>query len=249
MLRRLSHLFASLVLLVAAAGCDREAPPGGPDGPYVQRAASEDGTGRFYLGREIAPVMGHQGRDWLERPSREAQELPGRVVQALELDPAAVVADIGTGTGYFSFRLAPEVPYGTVYAVDIQSEMLEEVRARAAEQGVTNVIPVLGSERDPNLPADGVDLVLMVDAYHEFTYPQEMMTAVVEALRPGGRVVLVEYRGEDPTIPIKALHRMTVEQARLEMEAVGLEYRGTRDILPQQHFMVFRKPVPSPLEE
>ncbi|HEX7070308.1 MAG TPA: class I SAM-dependent methyltransferase, partial [Rhodothermales bacterium] len=182
--------------------------------------------------------------EWLERPTRETSELPSRVVKGLELSPADVVADIGAGTGYFTFRLCRQVPHGRVYAVDVQQEMLDRIEKRVADEKVGNVITVLGTPQNPNLPPASIDLALMVDSYHEFSHPREMMENIVESLRPGGRVVLVEYRAEDVTIPVKEVHRMSEAQARLEMEAVGLVWRETKDILPQQHFIVFEKPVP-----
>jgi len=211
---------------------------------YQERVVhSPDGIGKFYMGREIAQVMGHQGAMWLERPSRETEEQPNLVVNALNLKPTDVVADIGAGTGYFSFRIAPLVPQGKVLAVDIQPQMLDIIDSIKKERNITNVEPVLGSVTDPNLPTSGVDLALMVDAYHELAYPIEMMEGVVRALKPGGRVVLVEYRGENPFIFIKALHKMTQKQARKEMQAVGLQWLETKSFLPQQHFMVFKKPL------
>jgi ubiquinone/menaquinone biosynthesis C-methylase UbiE len=165
------------------------------------------------------------------------------LVRELELAPTDVVADIGAGTGYFTFRMSPLVPEGFVLAVDIQEEMLDRVRARMFRDSVDNVVPVLGEIDDPGLPPDSVDVVLLVDAYHEFSHPREMMLGIRRALRPGGRVVLVEYRLEDPDVPIKRLHKMSEKQARAEMDAVGLEWVETREVLPRQHFMVFRKPV------
>lgn len=227
-----------------AAGCGGEASGEKAAAPgYTQRTASEGGTGKVYMGREIGSVMGHRGVDWMERPEREASELPDRVVRAMELMPSDVVADIGAGTGFFTFRISPEVPHGRVFAVDILPEMLDVIRDRIEMHGAENVVPVLGSTTDPNLPAASVNVALMVDAYHEFSHPYEMMTNIVEALIPGGRVVLVEYREEDPTLAVGPLHRMSEAQARKEMAAVGLSWRETRDILPQQHFMVFEKPV------
>src|SRR5581483_7322892 len=202
---------------------------------YEQRAKHDpDGIGKFYLGREIAHVMGHQAAGWLERPDREETELPGEVVRNLQLKPADNVADIGAGTGYFTFRISPLVPRGKVYAVDIQPEMLALIEQRKKKSGANNVVTVQGTEADPKLPANGIDVVLMVDAYHEFSYPREMMEGIVRGLNPGGRVVLIEYRGEDPGVPIKRLHKITQEQVRMEMTAVGLVWKETRDFLPQQ---------------
>ncbi len=208
---------------------------------YTHGTPSRDGIGKFYLGREISQVMGHRGAAWLERESRVVDEAPNAAVQAMQLVPDAVVADIGAGTGYFSFRLAAQVPQGRVYAVDIQPEMLDIIRKRSERRSVDNVVAVIGKVDDPMLPAEAIDAVLLVDAYHEFAYPFEMMRGIVRALRPGGRVFLIEYRGEDASIPIKRLHKMTQQQAIREMQAVGLVWVETRDFLPTQHFMVFEK--------
>ncbi len=209
---------------------------------YQERIVhSADGIGKFYMGREIAKVMGHTEALWLERPSREGDEQPERVVDALNLKPTDVVADIGAGTGYFSFRISPRLPEGKVLAVDIQPEMLDIIEFLKKENNISNVEPILGSVTDPNLPDESVDLALMVDAYHEFQYPREVMEGVVRALKPGGRVVLVEYRRENPLIPIKGLHKMTQNQVRKEMSAVGLQWLETKSFLPQQHLMVFGK--------
>jgi len=208
---------------------------------YTFAKPTRDGIGKFYFGREISQVMGHRGAAWLERASRVQEEAPDDVVRAMQLSADAVVADIGAGTGYFTFRLAAVVPNGRVYAVDIQAEMLEIIRKRMQHRTINNVMTVLGEVDDAQLPESGIDAVLLVDAYHEFAYPYEMMLSIVHALRPGGRVFLIEYRGEDPTIPIKRLHKMTQEQARREMQAVGLRWLETRDFLPTQHFMIFEK--------
>jgi len=210
---------------------------------YSFTTPSRDGIGKHYLGREISRVMGHRGAVWLERRSRVAEEHPDDVVKAMALAPDAKVADIGAGTGYFSLRIAPEVPEGRVYAVDIQPEMLAILRERIERQGVVNVIPVRGKTDDPMLPAATLDAVLLVDAYHEFAYPFEMMRGIVQSLRPGGRVYLIEYRGEDPRVPIKPLHKMTQRQAITELKAIGLQWKETKDFLPTQHFMVFEKPA------
>ncbi len=209
---------------------------------YTLGPASRDGIGKFYMSREISFVMGHQGAAWLERPEREREERSDLLVDRLPLAPDDVVADIGAGTGYFSFRMAERVPDGKVLAVDIQQQMLDIIEARKARGAPANVESVLGSEQDPGLPDAGVDLALIVDAYHEFSYPREMGEAIARSLKPGGRLVLIEYRGEDPSVPIKPLHKMTEAQARKEMAAVGLEWERTEDFLPQQHFLIFRRP-------
>jgi ubiquinone/menaquinone biosynthesis C-methylase UbiE len=230
------------VLLCVALTCLIALPASAREAPYEAcPAPSRDGIGKCYMGREIAQVMGHQGAEWLERPEREQEERPSVLIRNLPLRPGANVADIGAATGYFAFRIAALVPQGKVYAVDIQPEMLQIMERRKRENGVRNVQPVLGTIDDPRLPADSVDLVLMVDVYHEFSQPREMMQAVARALRAGGRVALVEYRAEDPDVPIKMLHKMTQAQAIREMAAAGLRHVETRDVLPWQHLMFFEK--------
>jgi ubiquinone/menaquinone biosynthesis C-methylase UbiE len=215
-----------------------------PSQYYQERPLhSRDGIGKFYMDREIAKVMGHREMLWLERPSREIQEQPNKVVEALNLKPTDVVADIGAGTGYFSFRIASLVPQGKVYAVNIQSEMLDVINFLKTENRVTNVESVLGTVSNPNLPKNSIDVTLMVDAYHEFEYPREMMEALVKSLKPAGRVILVEYRQENPLIPIKTLHKMSQKQVKKEMNAVGLSWKETQEFLPQQHFMIFQKNI------
>ena len=210
---------------------------------YEYRDASRDGIGKIYMGREIAQVMGHLGAGWLERPEREAEEKPTVLLDNLKLEADDVVADIGAGTGYFTFRLAERLPEGKVLAVDIQPEMLALLEEEEQKRGLKNVEPILGAVDDPKLPAAAVDLVLMVDSYHEFDHPREMMLAIMSALKPGGRVALVEYRAEDDGVNIKRLHRMTEAQAIREMTAVGLEHVETLNVLPTQHLMIFRRPA------
>jgi SAM-dependent methyltransferase len=201
-----------------------------------------DGIGKFYMGREIAQVMGHLGAGWLERPEREREEQPQKLMDALQLKAGDVVADVGAGTGYFTTRLAREVgPAGRVKAIDIQQEMLDILKARLADERLDNVDLVLGEEADPRLPAASIDLALMVDVYHEFEYPYEMMQHIVRALKPGGRVVLVEYRLEAPKVPIKRLHKMSAAQAVREMRVVGLHHCRTIPTLPRQHILVFAR--------
>ena len=237
---------AALAVLASIGGCGQPAAPAPPAAseadasPYVVLPrASRDGIGKAYLGREISQVMGHLGAGWLERPGRVAEERPDLLIGALGLEPGDTVADVGAGTGYFTFRLAELVPEGRVLAVDIQPEMLELLEAEEARRGLDNVEPVLGAVDDPKLPVGEVDLVLLVDAYHEFEFPAEMMAGIAASLAPGGRVALVEYRGEDPAVPIKPLHKMTEAQAVKEMEAAGLTHLGTDGVLPQQHLMFF----------
>ena len=209
---------------------------------YKVGAASRDGIGKFYMGREISHVMGHQGAGWLERPSREREERTDVLLQKIAFAETDHVADLGAGTGYFSFPIARQVTAGKVLAVDVAPEMLALIDQRKKSLDVKNIETVLATESNPNLPSASVDAVLMVDAYHEFSHPREVMDAVVYGLKPGGLVILVEYRGEDPSVPIKRLHKMTQQQAKKEMAAVGLKWLRTDNYLPQQHVMIFTKP-------
>ena len=210
--------------------------------PYYQIGEhSRDGIGKFYMGREISHVMGHLGAGWLERPKREREERTDLLLQNLSLKATDYVVDLGAGTGYFSFPMALQLTAGRVLAVDIEPEMLKLIEQRKSADGVENIDIILASERSPNIPDASVDVVLLVDAYHEFSYPREVMAGVVKGLKQGGRVILVEYRGEDSSVPIKRLHKMTQLQAKKEMNAVGLKWLRTDDYLPQQHVMVFTK--------
>jgi SAM-dependent methyltransferase len=210
---------------------------------YETRAEHDpNGIGKFFMGREIAQVMGHQAADWLERPEREKEERPDLLLPALKLKRGDAVADIGCGSGYYTRRLAHAVgTNGLVYAVDIQQEMLDLLTNKLTAEKIFNVTPVLGTETDPKLPPAKVDLILLVDVYHEFDQPFEMTQAMTRALRPGGRLVLVEFRGEDPSVPIKLVHKMTEAQVRKEMSVHPLEWVETIATLPRQHVIVFRK--------
>ena len=208
---------------------------------YTQRAPSRDGIGKIYYGREIAHFMSHEGAAWLDRPERDAEEKPELMIKGLGLRAGQIVADIGCGTGYFTWRLAREVgERGVVYGVEIQSEMLQLLDTKMRERGALNVVGVLGTPQMPNLP-EAVDVVLMVDVYHELSHPAEMMEAICARLKTGGRLVFVEYRGEDPSVPIKPLHKMTEAQIKKEMADLPLEYVETVHTLPTQHMVVFRR--------
>jgi tRNA A58 N-methylase Trm61 len=193
-------------------------------------------------GRKIAPVMSAAGADWLMRPERETEEQPERALDALNLRRGMVVADIGAGSGYMSVRLARRVgPTGKVYANDLQPQMLDLLRRNAVKAGVTNIVTVLGDAADPRLPANTMDLVLLVDVYHEFSQPQAMVRKIRETLKPGGCLVLLEYRGEDPSIPILPEHKMTVAQVRAELEPEGFALQPVIETLPRQHILILTK--------
>jgi SAM-dependent methyltransferase len=213
---------------------------------YEFRAASVDGIGKFYYGREIAHVMGYAGVSWLERPERASEERPDWLVEDLQLSPTMNVADIGAGSGYLTRLLSPRAAAGHVYAVDVQPEMVALLKRLAARPGFGNVVPIQGTAKDVCLPVDSVDLAVMVDVYHELEYPAEVMASVLKALKPGGRVVFVEYRAEDPSVPIKELHKMSEAQLRKEMSALPLVWERGYERLPLQHMFVFRKRVSAP---
>ena len=213
---------------------------------YTTGLPSRDGIGKFYMGREISHVMGHLGAGWLERPGRERQERTDLLIAGLNLSEDFVVADIGAGTGYFSFPVAQRVPQGRVLSVDIQPEMLALIEQRKARENVANLETILGEEDDPKLPNNEIDLAFIVDAYHEFSFPREMGERLREALTPGGQLVLVEYRAEDPRVPIKPLHKMSEKQVKQEMAAIGLTWVRTESYLPQQHVLIFQKPSVEP---
>ena len=195
-------------------------------------------------GRHIAQVMGMGGADWLVRPEREAEEAPDAALDAIAIERGATVADIGAGAGYFTWRLAERVgPAGKVYANDIQPEMLVLLRKNIEARHLTNVETVLGAIDDPKLPAGRIDLVLMVDVYHEFTEPEKMLRKMRESLKPDGRLVLLEYRKEDPNVPIRPEHKMSVAEVRAEVEPEGYRFEKTLETLPRQHILIFRKSV------
>ena len=207
-----------------------------------EREHDPDGIGKFYLGREIAEVMGHQAIGWLERPEREKEEEPTRMLDALKLKEGDVVADVGCGSGYHTERISTRVgDKGKVYGVDIQPEMLTALKRRLRVKKITNVEPVQSKEDDPKLPAKSCDLILMVDVYHEFSHPYEMAEKMVAALKPGGRLVFIEFRMEDKKVPIKTLHKMSEAQVKKEMAPWPLEHVETIGVLPWQHIIVFKK--------
>ncbi len=209
---------------------------------YEQRAPSRDGIGKIYMGREISEVMGHLAAGWLERPEREREEMPNTLIGLLKLKEGDVVADIGVGTGYIARRMSPKVgKTGTIYGVEIQQEMLDILAKKMAEDGITNIKGVLGTITDPKLPPNSVDLAIMVDVYHEFSHPYEMMQNICSALKVGGRVVFVEYRLEDDSVPIKRLHKMSELQVMKEMTPHPLSWVETHGDLPWQHVIIFEK--------
>ena len=230
-------LAASLLAGVLPAAALAQAPP-----RYESVAPSADGIGKRYMGREIAQVMGWQGAAWLERAEREQEERTDLLLPELHLTAGMAVADVGAGTGYITRRMARIVGQrGVVYAVDVQPEMIALLSDMARRDALGQVRPVLGADDDVRLPAASIDVAVMVDVYHELEHPYEVLASIVRALRPGGRVVFVEYRAEDPAVPIKPLHKMSVEQVRRETAALPLVFERVAEPLPWQHIVVFRK--------
>ena len=226
----LSPIFLLAVLALAAEGLYTAVPP------------NPEGIGKVYMGRQIAHVMSYHGADWLERAERTREERPDLVLAALPLKPGMAVADIGAGTGYYARRMAERVgTSGVVYATDIQPEMLQLLEQEASARGITNVKPVLATTTDPKLPPESIDLAVMVDVYHELEYPHETLSGIVRALKPGGRIAFVEFRANDPKVPIRVLHTMTEEQIRKEAAVHPLEFERTVRGLPWQHVVIFRK--------
>ena len=202
---------------------------------------------KFYKGRRIAPFMSYHGAPWLLRDEREREEQCSNLLKILDVKPGQTVCDMGCGNGFYALKLAKRIgPRGTVLAVDIQPEMLTLLRGRARKHGLTNIQPVLGNVVDPRLPADSVDMVLMVDVYHEFSHPEHMLSAIRRSLKPKGRVALVEFRAEDPDVPIKKLHKMSKAQILKEFPSNGLRLVDQSDELPWQHVMFFERVEPNP---
>lgn len=234
---QLTSFLLFLVLIPVQVQC--QAGAGNTTAPYSYKPGNVFGSGKWYMGREIANVMGYQGMSWLDRPERESEEKTTALLRNMEIRPTDTIADIGAGSGYHVFKMARLAGNGLVYAVDIQEEMLAEIRTRKKASGQQNIATVRGSEKSVNLPRNALDKVLMVDVYHEFSFPMEMMASIKSALKPDGKVYLIEYRAEDPSVPIKKVHKMTEAQSVKEMRAAGFRLEANIGNLPWQHCMVF----------
>jgi len=212
-----------------------------PQFDYSYKPRSSDGTGKFYANREIAQVMGAEGAAWLDRKGREKEENSNLTIEKMNLSPNSVVADIGAGTGYYTFKIAQKVPQGKVYAVEIQDELIRYLNNEKKELNATNVEVIKGAAKSPNLPDSSIDLAIMIDVYHELAYPKEMMHYIRKSLKYNGKILLLEYRAEDPSIPILPLHKMSVEQINKEMAANGFKLALDGEFLPIQHFLLYQK--------
>ena len=231
-------LTSFLCVMLSTQGCAQEK---SSSDDYTFKSGSANGIGKWYMGREIAYVMGYQGIGWLERSEREREENTSMLLKNMDIKKTDVIADIGAGSGYHVFKMAPMAKHGLIYAVDIQDEMLSALKAKKKRLTIENIEIVKGSEKSINLKKDSVDKILMVDVYHEFNFPKEMLASMKKALRKNGEIFLIEYRGEDPSVPIKTLHKMTEEQAVREMEDNGFKLKNNIDNLPWQHCMIFVK--------
>ena len=239
--------FAIILLLLSNSfvKCNSQQNPSPPaaakDNGYSYNNASSDGIGKFYWGREISQVMGAGGSDWLERADRNQEENTRLAIKKISIPADGTIADIGAGTGYYSFKLSAKVPKGKVYAVEIQDELIGYLKNKKAQLKDSIVEIIKSTTISPNLPDNSIDLAIMVDVYHELEYPHEMLQAIRKALKPGGKILLIEYRGEDPAVPIKALHKTTIAQLGKEMKANGFQLNYKGDFLPIQHFLLYEK--------
>jgi ubiquinone/menaquinone biosynthesis C-methylase UbiE len=209
---------------------------------YAVKPGDPNGISKWYMGRQIAHVMSHYGIEWLERKEREMEENTTQLLKNLAVHPGTAIADIGAGSGYHSTLLTKMVGNGKVYAVDVEPEMIAYLKNRIKLEGYKNIIPVLSTEQKVSLPANSIDVMLLVDVYHEFSFPYEMTLSMLEALKPGGQLVLVEFRAEDPNVPIKTIHKMSERQAVKEFKASGFLFEKNIGNLPWQHCLIFRKP-------
>lgn len=239
-------IFTVVLLLISQVACSQTPKKKASikkDSIYEYKTPSRDGIGKIYKGREISFVMDASGATWLERNNRNEEENTSLAIDKLPINKKSVVADIGAGSGYYSFRIAQRVSEGKVYAVEIQDEFIDILTQSKKTKAAKNVEIIKGNEQNPNLPANSIDIAIMVDVYHELAYPQEMLSALAKALKPNGKILLLEYRAEDPEIAIKELHKMSVKQVNKEMEANGFKLFQREEFLLIQHFLVYEKVI------
>ena len=235
-MKRILHILLLAVLAFPLSSCNSQQRS---DDHYTYKSGDWNGIGKWYMDREIARVMGYQGMSWLERP--EQQQRTSLLLKNMDIQPGDTIADIGAGSGYHVFKMSALAKQGLVYAVDIQTEMLAEISRKIEAKGISNVQPVKGDEKRVNLPDNSVDKVLLVDVYHEISFPKELIASLYKAMRSDAKLYLIEYRAEDATVPIKELHKMSEQQAVKEMKAAGFQLEENIGNLPWQHCMVFVK--------
>lgn len=233
---KISHLLLPFCFLIALHNTFTQ-----EESAYTFKKSSANGTGKVYMGREIAQVMSFDGVEWLERNSRMREENTTLALASLPLKSNSVVADVGAGSGFYTFRVARRIPKGKVYAVEIQDDAIAYLKKKAVDDRLANVQVIKGTEKTPNLPANSVDLAFMVDVYHELQHPKAYLEALSRALKPNGQLLLLEYKEEDPTVGIKPEHKMSVRQAKKELEASGFKLVRNGTFLPLQHFLLFEK--------
>jgi predicted methyltransferase len=209
---------------------------------YTHKTPSYGGSGKVFMGREIAAMQGFEGAEWLERSNRQEEENSMEAVKHFPLKPGSIIADLGAGTGYYTFLLAPKVPLGKIYAVEVQDEYIDYLHKKINKTRFKNIEVIKGIETNPNLPKGKLDLVFMVDVYHEMAYPREMLAAIKNSLKPGGLILLLEYKAEDPEVPIKELHKMSLIQVDRELKSQGFIKESIGEFLPWQHFILYKKP-------
>lgn len=235
------HLFLIFLFTLTLTACGQSEKKPKETQNYTFKNGDPNGIGKWYMGREIAHVMGYQGINWLERSEREKEENTSQLLKNMNIQPGDTIADVGAGSGYHVFKMARLAKDGFVYAIDIQPEMLQAISKKQLEQQVDNIQTVQGSEKSINLKANSVSKILLVDVYHEFNFPKEMIESMHDALTADGKIYLIEYKAEDPEIPIKRIHKMTEKQAINEFEASGFKFVANIENLPWQHCLIFTK--------
>ncbi len=235
-MKRFKWIAVSCLLIVAVTATAQK-----PNAIYTNKKPSANGTGKVYMGREIAEIMSFEGVSWLERNTRSKEENTDLAISKLPVAKNSVVADIGAGSGFYTFRIAPKVSEGKVYAVEIQDDAITYLQKKATELNTKNVMVIKGAEQSPNLPDGSIDLAIMVDVYHELMYPHEFLQAIKRALRPKGKLLLIEYKQEDPAVAIKEEHKMSVKQVSKELKANGYHLIQNGQFMPIQHFLVFQR--------
>ena len=235
------NLYLLLLLALTMTACGQTIKDNTDENTYTFKDGDPNGIGKWYMGREIAHVMGYQGINWLERSDREKEENTSQLLKNMNIQPGDTIADVGAGSGYHAFKMAKLATEGFIYAIDIQPEMLQTISVKQSEQQVNNIQTIQGSEKSINLDENSVSKILLVDVYHEFNFPKEMIESMHKSLISDGKIYLIEYKAEDANIPIKEIHKMSEKQAVKEFEASGFRLEQNIENLPWQHCLIFVK--------